>query len=162
MSISSYTHCFHYTNLLLFSPIHLTSVMFLYHILFSPLSYICFPVSWSPRNFWVIWLPFHLDNCHHPVSALSGRATSDPRLLSRAGSCTGMGLPSPSPVCHWPPVVSPIFALPHCSQTAAATMEWCLDHPRTSGSKQDPALGWPLFHSHQSQNQRMIQAERSL
>lgn len=54
MSISSYTDHFHYNNLLLFSPIQLTSVMFPYHILFSPLSYICFPVFSSPRNFEVI------------------------------------------------------------------------------------------------------------
>lgn len=157
MSISSYTVCFPYTNLLLFSPTHLTSVMFLYHIPFFPPDYICFPVFSSPRNFWVIWLPFHLDNCYYPVGALSGRAASDPQLLLRAGSSAGMGLPSPSPVCHWPPVVSPIFALPHCSQTAAASVEWCLDHASTSESKQTQHLdGWPLFHGHQSQNQRMI------
>lgn len=59
--------------------------------LFSPLSYICFPVFSSPRSFWVIWLLFHLDNCHHPVSALSGRAAYDPCLPWRARSCSGMG-----------------------------------------------------------------------
>lgn len=156
MSISSYTDCFHYTNLLLFSQyiwlLSCSCTTYFYY----PLSYICFTVFPSPRNFWFIRLPFHLDNCHHSVNTLSGRAASDPHLLLKVSSSTRMGLPSPSPVCHWPPVVSPIFALPHCSQTAAATMEWCLDHARISGSKQEPASGWPPFHDHQSQNQRMI------
>lgn len=74
MSISSYANCFHYASLLLFNLIPLTSVMLLYHTLSSPLSYICFPVFSSPRSFWVIWLPFHLDNSHDPVSAPSRRA----------------------------------------------------------------------------------------
>lgn len=56
MSISSYTDCIHYTNLLLFSPTHLTSVIFLYHIPFFPLNYICFPVFSSPRNSWADYL----------------------------------------------------------------------------------------------------------
>lgn len=48
MSISSYTDCFHYTNLLLLSSIHLISVTFLYHILFLPPElhlFYCFLIS---------------------------------------------------------------------------------------------------------------------
>lgn len=44
-------------------------------------SCICLLVFSSPRNFSVIWLLFHLDKCHHPVSPLSGtpfKGISDP------------------------------------------------------------------------------------
>lgn len=137
----SYTDCLHYTNLLLFSPIHL------YHVPvphpFFILSCICFPVFSSPRNFLSYLITFSSENHHHPVSPLPGPPLSislihfsywwlvaAPRRVA----------PSPSPVYHWPPVVTTVFALSHCFQTTAASMEWRLDHARTSGSKQEPAL----------------------
>lgn len=70
--------------------------MFLYPTLFFLLSCILFLVLSSPRSFSVIWLPFHLDNCHHPVSPLSGTSfkyTSDPLFLLMTGSCTWLVAP---------------------------------------------------------------------
>lgn len=103
--------------------------MFLYPTLFFLLSCILFLVLSSPRSFSVIWLPFHPDNHHHPVSPLSGTSfkyTSDPLFLSMTGSCTTTGV-SPLPLLsttdlQW----LQLYLLCLCFQTAAACMEWSL------------------------------------
>lgn len=112
--------------------------MFLYPTLFFLLSCILFLVLSSPRIFSVIWLSFHPDNHHHPVSPLSGTSfkyTSDPLFLLMTGSCTTTG-GSPLPLLsitdlQW----LQLYLLCLCFQTAAACMEWSLDHARTSENK---------------------------
>lgn len=124
--------------------------------LFSPLElhlFSCFLISKKFLGYLITFSPGQLSpssQCSFWESSIWSLSPMEGQELQRDG------LPRPSPVCHWPPVVSPMFALPPFSQTAAASMEWCLDHARTSRSKGDPAFGWPLFHSHWSQNQRMI------